>query len=362
MCPIPYYDMIRHNESPEYLRLKMVQYAKAHGIRVACRAFNVHRDTMRKWFYRFDGSLESLKDESRAPQSCPHKINPELEKEIVHLKKRLPTWGAERLKRDFTLPCSAKAIGRVYRQNGLTRKRRRKHTVKNDLREVKRQWRLFQQIDVDTKDLYDIPEYWPAMMDLGLPRVQYSAREVVSGLTFLAYAQEKNLTYATLFIHRILTHLKECGIDLKEVAFQSDNGSEFIGSWNAKEKSSFSKMIEDQNGASHQTIPPAAHTYQADVETIHRLIEDELFIIEKFSSRRDFLAKVSTYQIFFNVARTNSYKNHKTPLQILQERNPSLDPRIVLLHPIFLEDLLESSVPDTLPLISQKGYHVPSYP
>jgi len=32
-----------------------------------------------------------------------------------------------------------------------------------------------------------------------------------------------------------------------------------------------------------------AHTYQADVETVHRIIEDEFFEIESFSSRQIFL-------------------------------------------------------------------------
>ena len=238
MCPVRYYDMIRHNERPEILRLKMVQYANEHGIKPACRAFCSNRDTVRKWYYRFDGTLESLKDQSRAAHSCPHKIKPELEKHIIKLKKDLPSWGAERLKRDFELPCSAKPIARVYREQGLTRRRKRKHRTKNDLRAIKQQWRLFQQIDVDTKDLDDIPEYWPQMIDLKLPKIQYTAREVVSGLTFLGFAQEKTLSYATLFIHRINAHLKSCGVDLPDVRVQSDNGSEFIGSWNAKEKSS----------------------------------------------------------------------------------------------------------------------------
>ena len=50
----------------------------------------------------------------------------------------------------------------------------------------------------------------------------------------------------------------------------------------------------------HLRIPPAAHTYQSDVETVHRLVEDEFFDLEDFSSRGEFLAKVQTYQLYFN--------------------------------------------------------------
>jgi hypothetical protein len=38
-------------------------------------------------------------------------------------------------------------------------------------------------------------------------------------------------------------------------------------------------------------IPPAAHTYQSDVETVHRLEEDEFFDLEEFSSRETSLPR-----------------------------------------------------------------------
>jgi hypothetical protein len=95
-----------------------------------------------------------------------------------------------------------------------------------------------------------------------LPQYQYTAREVVSGLQFIAYAQECSLTYANLFAEITIGHLKKCQIDLiPPLAGQTDNGSEFIGAWSAK-------------GLVHDTIPPGAHTYlktqnscQADQET-----------------------------------------------------------------------------------------------
>jgi Domain of unknown function (DU1801) len=62
-------------------------------------------------------------------------------------------------------------------------------------------------------------------------------------------------------------------------------------------------------------IPPAAHTYQSDVETVHRLIQDEFFDIESFISRGDFLAKAHLYQHYFNLARPNSHKDNQSPLR-----------------------------------------------
>ena len=92
-----------------------------------------------------------------------------------------------------------------------------------------------------------------------LPSYQYTAREVTTGALFLAFADKQSLTCATLFIERVIEHLKDHGIDMSQVTVQTDKGCEFIGSWQAKEESAFTKTIED-NRATHKTIPFRAHT------------------------------------------------------------------------------------------------------
>lgn len=359
MCPIPLYDMIRNSKDPRWIRFKMVNYAKKYGVKPAARVFATTPKTVRKWLSRWvPGTLQGLSDQSRAPKNHPHQIPKGLEKQIIALKRRLPTWGAKRLKRDFELPCSEKAIQRVYRQNGLTKKRRRKHKTKNDLRAIKAAWPLFSQVDADTKDLFDIPEYWIQMRRYNLPRVQYTAREVVSGLQFIAYAQERSLSFANLFAQRIIGCLQQNGVDLSQTIWQTDNGSEFIGSWQARDKSAFTKTIESIPGQRHKQIPPGAHTYQSDLETVHSLIESEFYEIESFSSREDFLNKAASYQLFFNIVRKNSSKGDRTPLEIIKEREPTIDPRVGLLPPVFLDELLIYQLDNK----SQGGYHVPSYP
>jgi hypothetical protein len=72
------------------------------------------------------------------------------------------------------------------------KKRRRKYQRKQDLAAIKARWSLFQQISADTKDLDDIPHYWPQAQSLGLPLIQYTAREVRSGLLFWAFSQQRS--------------------------------------------------------------------------------------------------------------------------------------------------------------------------
>jgi transposase len=340
MCPYSYYTAMRDSKDPRYLRLKMVRYANKHGVKPAARAFHTTPKTVRLWLGRFDGSLDSLADKSRAPHRRPRKIPDPEEARIVELKQRLPSWGPRRLKRDFRLPYAEKTIRRVGGVHGLTRRyRRRKHETKRCLREVKKQWRFLQQISVDTKDLSDIPEYWGGLASRRLPRYQYTARDVTTGLLFLGFADELALSYATLFAERIIEHLTRCGQDLSRTTWQSDNGSEFIGSWQAKDDSAFTKAIQAVPGQVHRTIPPGQHRFQADVETVHSLIETEFYMVETFANRDDFLAKAISYNLYFNLARENSGKESRTPWQLIEDKQPQADPLLSMLEPVFLDRL-----------------------
>ncbi len=359
MRPNPFYKVMRESKDPIELRYRLVRFASEHGVKPAARAFGTTPKTVRKWLGRWKpDTKKGLASQSRAPKNPARKITPSQRQKAIELKRRLPSFGAERIKRDFSLTISVKAIRRIWRQEGLIRVKRKKHKTKNDLRALKAQWRLFEQVDIDTKHLSDIPEYWPQMQRLGLPRFQYTAREVVSGVQFLGFADECCLQYATLFAQILINHLNLCGLDLAKGRFQTDNGSEFIGSWNAKHDSAFTQTVQAVPGLLHQTIPPGAHTYQADVETAHNLIEDELYQVESFSSKQNFQAKAATYLLWFNVARKNSYKNHKTPWEIIHDRNPNIKPQIATLPPLDLDDLWQKKM--TPP--SQRGYDVIPYP
>jgi hypothetical protein len=105
--------------------------------------------------------------------------------------------GAARIKRNHSLQLSERALSRIWREAGLLlRRKRRKHQTKQNLRAVKQQGRLFEQTCIDTKDLKEIPELSPQIQRCRLPLVQYTAREVVSGWKFIAYAKERTLAYS----------------------------------------------------------------------------------------------------------------------------------------------------------------------
>ena len=332
-------------DDPKFaLRRQLVIFAKKHGIKAAARHFDCARNTVRKWLRRFlDLGNAGLRALSRAPKSCPHKTKDAVEKRVVTLRKKTPGFGARRLIAEFALPLGHNAAQRIINAHQLTRPPKRRHRRKNDLRAVKAAYTPFTRFQMDVKYLTDIPFYWPQMQKNGLPRFQYTIRELSCGAQFLAYSNELSKTYATLAVRRFLQHLQQHGLDTHPVVLTTDLGCEFDGDTVHYRPEGFHLTIEQGFGAEHRFNPPACPNANADVESVHHTIETELYDAQRFDSRTDFFAKTATYQLWYNAARKNSSRGYKSPAELLAAKAPKLSPKIFLLHPLPLESLLPAT-------------------
>ncbi len=333
---------MKQSKDKKQWRYQMVQKALEDGIKPTARAFHTSPPVVRKWVHRFktEGYC-GLEDRSHRPHHCPNETPSHLKEQIIMLKSKYKRLGAEQVKVLDDIPTAAKTMRKIWRQAGISsRKRPKKHITKNNLREVKKRYKLFEKMLEDTKDLWDIPEYWPQMKAFNLPRVQYTFREVSCGILFLGFANQRSLTHTYLFAIYINHFLKKFKALPCPSIRQTDNGSEYIGAWNAKKPSAYTLAVEALAGQRHETIFPAAHRMQSDVETIHNLMELEFYEIESFTGRDDFMRKARSYQLFFNLKRPNSYKEHKTPWQLAREKNPHLDKRLLMISPVDLDKLL----------------------
>ncbi len=337
MGSLSYCEMRRMKCKSLDLRWHLVAHARAHGIKPTARAFRCSVLTVRKWLRRHAAEgLAGLADRSHAPRHCPHKTPPQVERRILAQRARTPRFGANRLRREFALPASAGAIQRILRQHALTRRRRKAHQRKRDLRALKATWPALRRLQMDTKYLCDIPRYWPHIAALGLPEFQFTARCPRTGATFLAFGSECTALYAELAAHHLLTHLRSRGLDTAEITVQTDLGSEFEGNALTPREAGFDPLLHTF-GATHRRISNPNHN--ADVESLHNLVELELFDVETFRNRTDFFEKVATYQAYFNLARPNSYKDWNTPAHLLAQAEPQLPLDILLLPPADLDIL-----------------------
>ena len=180
MCPLRYYQIMRNCKDKKAHRYQMVHYALKHGRKPAARAYNTSPGVVRKWIARLTKeSYAGLADRSRRPHTSPKETPPEIKQYAIRLKKKYKRLGAEQIKVLEDISLSPKTMRKIWREaNVHSRRRIKRYKTKNNLREVKKRFALFEHAMEDTKDLTDIPEYWTRMTQLKLPRVQYTYREV----------------------------------------------------------------------------------------------------------------------------------------------------------------------------------------
>jgi transposase len=353
-----YYDMIK-GISKFDIRLKIVERATKIGISQTAMEFKTTRLTVRKWVTRYkEKGLCGLEEHSRAPKHIPHKTPKRIEKRVIELRQTHPAWGPERLKMHYDISVSTKAIGRIIRQAGLVKKKKRKWREQRDLRELKKSLNPCELIQVDTKDLVDIEKYWPQMRSLKLPRYEFTARDVRTGGEWHAYGMTKDSTNSAIFAIYLLTQLQHYGVDINDISIQTDNGSEFIGNVSKKKGvSGFVRVLQELK-VEHARIPPRSPTWQSDVESFHKLVEDEFYDLEDYRNLDEFIAKAYAYELYFNFKRKNRYRGSKTPIEILKECGSSTSAQVFNLPPIILDDFIDDFIKWIN--IEGGGHHVPT--
>lgn len=113
-------------------RLKFVaRLLDGEKMAVVCREFGISRKTGYKIFGRYrESGLDGLKDRTRRPYRQANQLPFQIERTILRLKKKYPTWGApkirEKLLREFSLnqPPAISTVHAVLERHGLVKKRR----------------------------------------------------------------------------------------------------------------------------------------------------------------------------------------------------------------------------------------------
>ena len=307
------------------------------------RAYGTKRQTVAKWVKRYKKEgKDGLKDKSRARRTpSPHKTPEETEKEIVRIaKNKKCRIGQDRILLELPedMKCSTATINRIMHEHNLIKKRKRKYQKKRQCAEYKKTLKALRNWQVDVKELHDIPNI-VALVEAGIiPNFQYTARDQVTGLTFVCYAWEHTLINSVRFVSALFEHIKRFGIHPSEVIVQTDNGSEFIGNIFARESSLFTTTVENTYRSKHKTIPIGKKEWQGVVESLHGRIEYEFYDVEEFRSLSDFLSKAYTYILYWNLDRKR-LSDKKSPMMLIKEKCRIFDASVGDFQPFVLDSM-----------------------
>lgn len=340
-----YYNIMKivKSERKYELRLQLVKASFEFGIKPTARLFKCSVRTVRKWRRRYDlTGISGLVEISRKPHTMPNKCAPEFEQYIINLRKQTKNrYGGRKLIERFSISEQGKGcIQRIVHEHGLKRKMRTKKKKRHFLWSTKKLYKAFEKIQVDVKVLTDISTYYPQFLRNyhDYPRYEVTARCCKTGATFVALMKRSNQANTAAFMHLLGTHLKQNGFDLSKITIQTDNGSEFnAGGKKHIGLTHFESVVSETLGMQLSRIPPAAPTFNSDVETFHRLVEDEFYSLEQYENLEDMKKKSFTYMIDFNYVRKNRNKDNQTPWEILKKEYPNA-PRGSLVFPVVLLD------------------------
>ena len=278
-------------------RQSLMKYAAKYGVSRASRKYNKSRSYIYFWKQRWDGSVESLRCESRRPHSHPNQHTEAELKLIRDMRRRNPKLGMLELwhrlrKRGYTR--RPESLYRTMRKLGLFPVQKQKKKYKS--KPYEQMTYPGQRVQVDVKV---VPRKCIANPDLRL--FQYTAIDEFTRLRFLAAYEEQSTYSSADFLRKLTAWYKRRGITVECV--QTDNGFEFTNRFSPSKRdllTFFEKTAAELN-IRHKLIRPYTPRHNGKVERSHREDQKRLYDTHSFYSFQDFAVQL---------ARLNRHSNN----------------------------------------------------
>lgn len=249
--------------------------------------FGVNERTVRRWKARYTaGGVASLKPGSTAPKRISS-ISKNLEERIVRLKGRYPTWGARRIKHQFSLPASPSTIHRVFKKKGLLIR------VKPNPQEFKR----FQRDHVDSMWQGDTFQF--RIKDVGKVYVtgfnNDCSRHRVISKSYRAKGETESVNALRWAVRK--------GRIPREIYL--DNGKQFVSRLFKAEAAKYNiKLIFGR---------PHHPQGRGKIERYHKTLYRELICVKKFKSLSHFRKELWKFDRRYNNWRKQEILGWQTP-------------------------------------------------
>ena len=272
-------------------RQSLMKYAAKYGVSRASRKYNKSRSYIYFWKQRWDGSVESLRCESRRPHSHPNQHTEAELKLIRDMRRRNPKLGMLELwhrlrKRGYTR--RPESLYRTMRKLGLFPVQKQKKKYKSKPYEPMTY--PGQRVQVDVKV---VPRKCITNPDLRL--FQYTAIDEFTRLRFLAAYEEQSTYSSADFLRKLTAWYKRRGITVECV--QTDNGFEFTNRFSPSKRdllTLFEKTAAELH-VRHKLIRPYTPRHNGKVERSHREDQKRLYNTHSFYSFQDFAAQLARH-------------------------------------------------------------------
>ena len=273
-------------------RQSLMNYVEKNGVAKASRKYNRSRSYIYFGRARYDGSIESLRPQSKRPKHHPNQHSDAEIKLIRDMRRRNPELGMielwHRLRQRGYSRCP-ESLYRTMRKLGMfpQAKPKKKYIAKP----YESMTHAGERIQVDVKV---VPRR--CIADPALRLYQYTAIDEYSRLRFLGAYPEQSTYSSADFIQRAITWFGRRGIKIECV--QTDNGFEFTNRF-SNSKRDIPTLFEARLAAKeirHKLIRPYTPRHNGKVERSHREDQKRFYDSHSFYSLADFGGQLAAYQ------------------------------------------------------------------
>lgn len=272
-------------------RQRMLLYCQNHGPTETSIRYRQSRKSIWKWQNRWDGTWQSLVDQSRRPHSSPRRQSRSEEKLVKRYGKR---------HRDDLLLGFQKARAYGYtRSYGCFKRTVKRLLGKPSPRKKKaKKPKPYQRADYPGQKLQLDVKYVPAYCAAdGGKYYQFTAKDECTRWTFREMYDEHSTYSATDFLIKLV---KRAPFAIR--AIQTDNGTEFTNALlvtKSKHKTMFETALMNM-GIEYHRIRIATPRHNGKVERQHRTDETRFYRKMRMYSLEDGRRQLSKYQAVSN--------------------------------------------------------------
>lgn len=268
-----------------YNRQRILAHAEKKGVTDAANRYGCSRKTVYKWKKRYDGTVESLKDQSRAPHHMPRKQTQEEQTQVLRYAKRYAG--------DLLLGYE-KARANGYSRSYGCFKRTVYKTIRPEKKRRHRKNKPYQRAEYPGEkiqmDVKFVPSYCVAN---GEKYYQFTAKDECTRWTYREMYSEHSSVSAKDFLEKLV---KNAPFPIRMV--QTDNGAEFTNALlvtKSTHKTLFEEALNDM-GIEYHRIRVATPRHNGKVERQHRTDELRFYKRMRMYSLEDGRKQLAVYQ------------------------------------------------------------------
>src|SRR5689334_5728696 len=268
------------------------------------RDWNVSRETLHQWLRRYeDEGLEGLANRSHRPTHCPHQMPPEIEAQLLELRRARPYLGARRL----VLELARKGVQPAPSKSAVHRSLTRAGVIDPERRLRRAQiWKRWER--AMPMELWQLDVVHGFLLADGTSAKALTGIDDHSRFCISARLMARERTQAVC--DGFSSAMRAYGVPAQVL---TDNGKVFTGRFAQPPVEVLFDRISRENGVDHILTQPGSPTTTGKIERFHRTLRIEFNTRQQFRNLKTAQEALDEWVTYYNTQRPHQALGDVTP-------------------------------------------------